>query len=1492
MYILKKSQISTIISALLCFIVAAFLLLITKSEIFYFGFVVAALLSYLIWHLLSDTEQNLVTEHEPNINFKQIIDLLLIAIVIVLIITNASGLLNAYLKTVFSLLVVCYLPGWALLRLTRFFGLASKSQVLLLPFIISLPVSCLLFSVFIKVNNPSNFLLIFYFILSILPLLKNKLKFTFVGFHFFNRQSHSSWIYIAIFGLLISFFIVSLFSIYPQISLVPGLDIVEHYSAARQLVLSPAAYTGDELWFHIQEALVYLFSSASIDVFQTTTALLSIFSIIAFYLMSKTYLRDIDNRLPIIATVFWALLSGFGWLYFFNSTSGVLQSNFYSILSEASNRTYFDTGFGQGLIWFWYRPITLGLTILFSLLYLLRETRLSKKVFIPIFMSLIISLTFVHFPEAVFLSLFLMLICIVRPASDLRLHDAAISCSLGFILGILLLNIYNYYELTISAPSTYQLLILLAISLVSILPLRIKRSHSFNLRNISVYLAFIGAIIYIWLLLIAPISIKSFSISSVEPSYSVPWEFYPLLLGIGGLLSLPAVVLVARHHFKHPVVIFVGLLFFSIIFGRFLSLINIDFYTTGYWERRIVPITYACVALLAPIALFEFAKLLKRPSKRIILPIFVAFIIVSGFASTLLSLQFQNYVSTSNALSQSDQQTINELNNLMPDKVLLTVTDSSLALSRFSPSSWPINYYRYQLWSALSPELPLNVLVSQNSQVCVLLKTDDQKEINNKYSSGYLSSEILPILNFTNSVAALPSFSAVSSNSKTFLVLPDSYDKSLWTAYNLLSGAGYNYSTVSISDISLLSNAKTLIAPDEEIAQQIIAYKSSFNMSFENLLVLNLNGYGPIANNFFSFPKTSVSIDPNSNNNAKIQFNGYEDNNSIANDSISTDLTVVAKYSDLDFTALSDGTTSDWVPSAIGSGSIDVPSISSASHVDTQTNPLQITVGQGQFAYWQIAKTYSVPVNSNQSDFLSFKWFGHNDMKTYVIQIWSDSKNNYWYRFKDEWTGWKQIEIPLNSPAGLSEENGVEIAKVINGSPSWTSISRIEIRNEGSNPNRAGQFLIADLGFTSAKKIGITIQGENTKGFSISNYNGTAWVDLGSFDEKTVNFQSNYSFLNGNTSSMLGDYAHLYGNMSQNSGMTKTLHITLAIPSESLSQSMSSIRLHLVSNTVETSSDMIIGQKNEKITVNNSLVLPLLTSLEVNSNYESAMGHIPLVVKNISYDFNYYYINYYPLENTNHDNFGLLGNIFNMSGLANLIDYATPKAENPVQGNLATFTNIKSTGNTELKVKSSSIVISHNGTMDISNDQIMFHGVTKAIFDNPALILTMSNCEIDGDYGFYTRISSDQVNIQSKEDIVGTALIEFENDTQQVVDFSSATLKIVGLNYCVVREPVVEIKGTVAFDNLYAYATLSQTLRAVNDNGKLSGVLRFNVLFGDVFTVTNGFVFSGNFEPSNQPYKYDEVSILLQNIPFLILLSFFCLVLLLSKKIAFDKNEG
>jgi len=958
------------------------------------------------------------------------------AFLLVLLAFNLYELSN-HLAIICAIITSFFFPGYALLRLLKFNYKVNFLEFLLLIFVLSVGITSLLYIFILTYGYKNNiYLVVLYVCLSLYLLLTDEVrKLRRKEIEYYTASVTINFAEILVILCILLFFIFAISYLYPREAFRPGLDIVRHFSSALLLAMAPEIYSSNYPFFHATWAAVYMLSRPTMDVYQTALAYLSIMGILSFYILANIYLQDIDRRASILATLFFSIFSGFGWLFYLNlkiTTSDISQ--YYRLLSESSNKSYWDIGYGQCWIWLWYRPLTLGLTLLFMLLYLLRNSMLNRKIFIIVFTLISITLVFSHFAEFIIFILFLFILNLLKPDIELRLKEANISSFLALLISFIL-NII----LTISSLSLIILLTLTMMVAISIFLQRLNKKLKINFASHLNLLTISLTIIYVWFIMAWLISAKDFSVTHVSDVLGVPWHMYPVLLGLPGLLSIPASFLVMKYYPRHPVKVFIYMIIFIIIFGRLITFLNIYAYYTGYWERRFVPIAYAASSILAPIFILKILGCVSVRKNNILVILLIYFAIISGITSTFLTIDLQDYYTMQFSLREDDKRSIKMLDSLPPNKVLLTVTDESLSIAEFVPNRWLINVFRYPIWSAKYPELPLYVLHAMTQPVYIFLREADLREINKKYKLGYINNHFLqPFMKCTSSnnslakVISLPYMTAPAFSSVTMLVLPKEYDRTLLYSYDILSLANYNYTTVLIDDIASLSDAETLIAPSEELALKLIKLKKLCNLKFKHLIILNINGYGELALNYFKEPRVKLTLNNNSENVAVLLVNGLQ-TNSISMIAAPLEIEIRALANGT-FFALLDDSADGWVSIGMGSGNISAPKIDINYENKAIGNAsISINVGPGKYSQWQIAKIFPQPINVDGFDFISFYWYGRGDGREFVILFYSGSSDYYWYSFRDTWYGWKKVLIPMRIPNGCYVLNGVHFCKNMYG---------------------------------------------------------------------------------------------------------------------------------------------------------------------------------------------------------------------------------------------------------------------------------------------------------------------------------------------------------------------------------------------------------------------------------------------------------------------------
>jgi len=959
----------------------------------------------------------------------------------------------------FSVIVSFFLPGWVLLRIL---GIVENRktvpgilEVISLSFVCSVGLTALSFFI-LSALKIDNFLLQsgIFLLVSLVPVLKNRFRPSDKNQQSFSVH-HSIEIRlfdILILGWIFLFFIFVISSLYPDLANNPYSDISRLFSLSEKLITNPTSFGTPYAWYNFNLATILGQTSPPAVTFLSGIAFLSIFVIISFYIMSRVYLSDIEKGAHRLATVFFFVFAGFGWVYFIQEKLTMFDSSKYiNLLLDVSQTTYWDILYGQGpWLWLWFRPLTVGFTIFFVLLYLMKQDYLSRRNYIIIVSFLMLTFSQIHIPELVIFIFLIFFFALFRPKVKLRIKETSLSALIGLSISPLFMIAYQYFFSSSFYPSQIQFLVGLAVlSGLTFLLLHFPKRPKINLNLNSFALASIFLGIFFALFVYWFSITKEISLSDITKIYAIPWEFYPVLLGIIGVLSIPGSILVYKKYGSNPIVIFLILIIFVLVFGRLLTFINAELFSTGYWERRLIPFIFAGASIFASLffmKIFRYRLEIKKFSsyKKILVLSIFASVVLAGTLSTFLTIEFFLYILPENVIRDNERKLQNIINEFDPKSMLLTLTDRSRSVSGFTPMGLMPNNYRNQLWPSSSPEMTLEALSFFGKPSIILLNDYDLRNLP-KYENSHIASHI--VKNYPavyegpeGKIIKLEINSHPSTHSELVLVNIGFQDN--YYAYDILSLGNYNYTTVFLSDVNSLRNAKFVVVPNEDSAITLIEYKKIYNLPFEKLFVLNLDGYG-------SF----------------VQLN----------------LTSLESKKILDYNKLS-----EWKTFGMGSGKIDVPYIESnyvfeKSTIEeedednnqfhsTSQNYLSINVGKGNNSRWEIKRNFNESLDVSEFDYVKFNWFGRGDGKRYVVQFTSNPGESFWHTFDDTWKGWKQIKIPLNKADGYEEIFEVMVDKGTTPGATWEKIDSVRFRTESSNENQGGEFFLNDFAFVKQFK--------------------------------------------------------------------------------------------------------------------------------------------------------------------------------------------------------------------------------------------------------------------------------------------------------------------------------------------------------------------------------------------------------------------------------------
>lgn len=956
------------------------------------------------------------------------IDFLLIGFALLIITSNFTALQLQGVNLIISETVVFFLPGWFILRLVKLDKkMDSWLAKLILSFVFSIGVSSLVFSMGILTHTSSNGVLISTFYLGYSVIIK---------FILYRKQTRDrpivsktstrklNLVNLLLLTWILIFFIFIVSMLYPKLADVPGSDIVRHLSSSNELLQSPQLYVSDYPWFHFPIALTKILSDAPDWMMQIGLSYLSLILIISFYIMARRYLFEIDSRAAILSTVFFSVFAGFGWLYFLLHTNDITNlENYLNSFSSTNSATYWDVGFGGSTwLWFWFRPLTVGFSVLFTCLYLLRSYELPMPLLVGVMAFLVLVLSQTHVTELVMFVGIVSTSCLFIPSMRLRLKETSIGILIGLVTSVLVSNaIPIVLNSSYQTPQNSTLLGLIGATIGSLVLLKLPRKK-FRFPAVNTFFVCAAAVfIYLVLLLSWLNTVDNNSLRKVAAVLAVPWEFYPVLLGVVGLLAIPSIIIVLKKYRNHPVMIFLILFFIAIIFGRIVTYFNLEIGGLGYWERRTVPFVLASVSILSTLFFLYFTRLPLFKSKtatNLARVAIISCLVLFGTFSTLLSAQFQYNSVFVNGITNNERKLQDTLKGVGHDYTVLTANTRANNLVEYYNPGYLIGYYKVQIWPSKSPELPLQVLSILGNKSSIFLNSGDSMRINRGGFAYHLVGMGQSADPTHEGLITLPRMVPPVSHSNLALVLPDEPSKYEYYAYDLLSISGLNYTTTKLSDITQLNKSSSLVAPTEGIGAELKVLKDRYNLKFHDLIILNLDG------------------------NTKLTRKGEIISNLIKQNG------------------------SHWLTEGINKGSISAPSLTINS-TELEGESLSIKVANGPFALWQIYQKFEPQINLSNYDLFNFMWFGKNDGKFYVIEFVTPSGDSFWYRFKDTWIGWNQVSIPLHQQNGRFIIFGVTMDVVAGKNASWNKVTRINIRTEASNLNNSGNFYLKGLSLQS-----------------------------------------------------------------------------------------------------------------------------------------------------------------------------------------------------------------------------------------------------------------------------------------------------------------------------------------------------------------------------------------------------------------------------------------
>lgn len=793
-----------------------------------------------------------------------------------------------------ALLLTSFLSGYALLNLTGLLRHFSILERIVFSYALGYFLTAFLTFAFALLGGVEVWALILcisYVVLGISSVMKRAKNMQSTEENAHRRSSFSKHRDILVLMVIALFFGVAVVNVFPEFSLVGGMDISMHYMQSHQLIRSPNVYVSyPYLWFHLFLASFYMLSSVPLTLSQTALVTLNLMPILAFYIMARRYLEKIDNRLPIISTVFWTLFSGLAWIHFMLLKIFSIDVSELELLLWASDGTYMGTMYSQGLPFTGHVPIVASITLFFMLLYLLKRVDLRRYMHFMLFSILFASCYLTHITEGVMLSVFLALYTMISPSETHTMRRTLLSILLGYIM---IGAVYLFLPFLINFVYTPSIIMAIAIptSLVAVSyllskKLKIKLNFGEKARRFALPITLALLFLYILSLLVWSSFKESFSMVYVGEVGFVPWFFYALMLGSTGILAIISIYYFLSNPKYSSLKFFVCLALIAVFFGNILSFINVEFFKTGYWEKRFVFFVAVSFAIIASPNLIRIVQAVKSKitgfrSEKILRALLttslLSIIVVFGISSTFLSVEYWSYKYFA-PLSDYELEALEFLDKTFdenPNAIVLTVTPISYKMLALAAP--PIRLYKnWVFYTAYNPDIAFAILsLLKFSRMYLYLHNRDVTFLDSNFNSSYIMQHLLPNLSptFQNSEVSIydaPQIYPPLMKADMTLVVP--FNQSALTntylySYDIL--ASQNYTVMFDLDDKIMQE-RILVLPfdpsEEDIANDDEFTHSprpedylEYAKSGGKLVILNTNGYEFFAHTLFTRLNTTLS---------------------------------------------------------------------------------------------------------------------------------------------------------------------------------------------------------------------------------------------------------------------------------------------------------------------------------------------------------------------------------------------------------------------------------------------------------------------------------------------------------------------------------------------------------------------------------------------------------------------------------------------------------
>jgi len=657
--------------------------------------------------------------------------------------------LQNWLRGLASLLLTSFFPGYFLLKIADKNKTITGGALIVLSNLLSMFVMFLLgFSTLLLGNTISsssvvaiviaNLLLatLYYLIFNI---QKDRSKFTF----FF--KGHDSIILLTLCVVMIGAFAVMLFGM-P----LTQCDMWFIHSQALELSKGFPAVMYYPYLFSIYLSLVFAVSGLHSAITMQLLYVFSFMPVLGFYSMVKQWFTEKRNEKIAVVATFFSILLGFGSLYLLYSKVVNPEQTFPFLAEIAVNKTY-DS--------YWRFPFapymvvlrwTVGLTVLFSLLYLLKNESCKIR---SLLFTLLISIGYLgHAPEVVFfIPLLVVWTIFFQPNSNWRI-------SFSILLGFLIVGIIDFlaptqiYVLSLNASTGNNSISLpYAISVLVVtllLGVEIAKHKGFSVlamrqRIFSIvektwrYAKWLLLYSYLFCITVWICVVKDYNLWLYGGFNFVSFFIFPIRWGAIGLIAILSIFFYFSDIIRDKV-----LSFFMLVFAIGIALEQVGNYFPIYYtdiER------YAAIICIGGsiIAAYGIERMLccfarRFSGKKLVSSFLLFLLILTGALSTTVYYTHMTYLNgRDEVISNNELQALEYIkNNLSSEESVLTFTYASAfklgtfagisfqSLYPYGTSNLDRNIVNYGFLETENPYILTYMLGASNTRYIYVAKED------------------------------------------------------------------------------------------------------------------------------------------------------------------------------------------------------------------------------------------------------------------------------------------------------------------------------------------------------------------------------------------------------------------------------------------------------------------------------------------------------------------------------------------------------------------------------------------------------------------------------------------------------------------------------------------------------------------------------------------------------------------------------------------------